>query len=159
MPSKLSTNKSSGSLKIEKNSRAAWLKSLTRGDKVWVASLDFFEELESPKEISSLFKQEEFDSFYGKDRAILKCDYDGGFWVKLKNIFPSKKSAKNHLAGEIIAAIKKKRRKLLGELFKWSDLQHEYEDLLYPIQPIVGKASSNPPKLPKTCETVNGQKF
>ncbi len=124
-----------------KNSRADWLKSLVRGDKVWVASLDFFEELESPKELSSLFKQEEFDSFYGKDRAILKCDYDGGFWVKLKNIFPSKKSAKNHLAGEIIAAIKKKRRKLFEELSKWLRLQQRYQDMLPKTEPIVEKAT------------------
>lgn len=107
--------------------------------------------------MSSLFKQEEFDSFYGKDRAILKCDYDGGFWVKLKNIFPSKKSAENLLAEEVVAAIKKKRQKLFDELSKWRKLQHKYESMLPNTQPIVEKASL--PKLPKTWGTVNGQKF
>lgn len=68
--------------------------------------------------------------------------------IEAKNIFPSKESAETFYAEKMIAAIKKKRRKLFDELSKWATLQKKYESMLPPTDPIVEKATFA--KLPKT---------
>ena len=85
---------------------------------------------------------------------ILKCDYDGGFWAKTIQCFPSKKEAEKNLAPKIIPLIKNKRQKLLAELGKWAKLQAQYENLL--PKPTVRLGET---KLPKTWGLVNGEKF
>ncbi len=146
--------------KNNKNSRTDWLKSLTRGDKVWVCPFSF-SEFEELADVDYSFQRETFGGFcgegFGKDKAWVECEYDGGRLVSVKDLYPTKKAAQNANAAKIIAAIKKKRRKLFDELSKWLKLQHKYESMLPNTQPIVEKASL--PKLPKTWGTVNGQKF
>lgn len=160
MPSKHSINKSSTSLKDAKNSRADWLQSLVKGDKVWVCS-SFVSEFEELADVDYSFQQETFGGLcgegFGKNKAWVECEYDGGRLVSTKDLYPTKKAAQIANAPKIIAAIKKKRRKLFDELSKWAILQKKYESMLPNTDPIIEKASL--PKLPKTWGTVDGQKF
>lgn len=146
--------------KSAKNSRAAWLKSLTKGDKVWVCS-PFISDFEELANVDYSFQQETFGGLcgegFGKNKAWVECEYDGGRFVSTKGLYPTKKAAQIANAPKIIAAIKKKRRKLFDELSKWAILQKKYESMLPNTDPIIEKASL--PKLPKTWGTVDGQKF
>lgn len=161
MPSKSTTKKSKPSPKSAKNSRAAWLKSLAKGDKVWVCydtkNLSTFEKAEA------IIHAELFDGFCLEEtrrKLWIACEYDGGTLISTKDIYPTKKEAKTANAPKIIAAIKKKRRKLFDELSKWAALQKKYQNMLPNTDPIVEKATfANLPKMPKTWGTVNGQKF
>jgi hypothetical protein len=151
MNSKDSTKQSSGSLKVEKNSRADWLKSLKKGRKIWVA---WFCERENPE--LELYSVKLFSC--GRTYAVFGRNAE--YVIKTKNIFPSKEAAETFYAETMIAAIKKKRRKLFDELSKWATLQKKYESMMPNTDPIAEKATfANLPKLPKTWGTVNGQKF
>jgi hypothetical protein len=141
---KHSTKQSSGSHKDARDSRAVWLKSLNRGDKVWVCPFSF-SEFEELADVDYSFQQETFGGFcgegFGEDKAWVKCEYDGGRLVSTKDFYPTKQAAQNANAPKIIAAIKKKRRKLFDELSKWLKLQQKYQNMLPNTSPIVEKAA------------------
>lgn len=123
-----------------------------------------FLEFEELGDIDCCFKQETFGGIcgegFGKGKLWVECPYDGGRFVSAKDLYPTKKAAQNANAPKIIAAIKKKRRKLLDELSKWATLQKKYESMLPNANPTVEKeAFADLPKLPKTWGTLNGQKF
>jgi hypothetical protein len=117
---------------------------LKKGDKVWVCPFSF-SEFEELADVDYSFQQETFGGFcregFGKDKAWVKCEYDGGRLVSTKDFYPTKKAAQNANAPKIIVAIKKKRRKLFDELSKWLRLQQKYQNMLPNTDPIVEKAA------------------
>jgi len=69
---------------------------LVKGDKVWVCS-SFVSEFEELADVDYSFQQETFGGLcgegFGKNKAWVECEYDGGRLVSTKDLYPTKKAS------------------------------------------------------------------